>query len=183
MSVPRQVTYPSGAVIFREGEKPESPCMYDLLSGAVNIYANYGTANQTLLVTVDPDSDVCFFGEMGLVEDAARSATAVAAAETTLCVITPKDLQSYMEGRPMMILRIMQQMSGRLRDLTDRYMEACHVIAQQNEDSAEAHEPTTSEKIKEYIAFWDECMSDPSVIKAQQSSGYYWDSAWVNRWY
>lgn len=60
--------FAKGKVIFREGEQAAIPCMYDILTGVVGIYVNYGKPNQKELVVLNPDRDVSCFGEMNLVE-------------------------------------------------------------------------------------------------------------------
>lgn len=152
MSVLSTQDYPRGSVIFCEGNKPAIPCMYDILSGRVDIYLNYGKPNQMLLTTVDPDKDVYFFGEMSLIDPSyARSATAVASEDCTLRIVTEDSLQEYFRERPMFVLQIMQQMSERLRGLTKQYVDSCRVVAEQ-EASQNAH-PEMAEK---YAAMTDE---------------------------
>ena len=63
-----------GEVIFKEGEN--QMWMYALLKGSVGIYANYGTDEEKLLVELKAE-DKAYFGEMGLIDAAPRSATAV----------------------------------------------------------------------------------------------------------
>ncbi len=137
----RNEKFAKGEVIFREGDQAAIPCMYDILIGAVGIYANYGKPNQKELVVLDPNRDVSFFGEMNLVEKAPRSATAVALSDCTLRVITEKDLNEYFKLRPLFVLQLMQQMSGRLRALTEDYMKACRLAAQPSEQSDEVKAP------------------------------------------
>ena len=110
-----------GEVIFRAGD--EAGCMYDIDWGRVGIYANYGTDAQKLLAELDSDD---FFGEMGMIDHAPRSATAVALDnETTVSEITENDLLMLLDQKPAKVLMIMQQLSKQLRRLTNKYMEAC----------------------------------------------------------
>ena len=114
-------TYSKGTVIFKEGETGD--CMYDVHYGSVGIYKDYGTATEKLLTKVSPNE---FFGEMGLVENVNRSATAVVLTdETTLEVISLSDLKELFEQNPPKVEMILEHLSYRLRKLTKDYMTAC----------------------------------------------------------
>ena len=116
-------------VIFTEGDP--SDCMYDIRQGSVGIFANYGTKEEKLLVELTQDQ---FFGEMGIIEGYPRSATAVALDDATeLAVITKNDFEDYCKKNPEKTILIMKNMSGRIRDLTQNYLEACHTIAESME--------------------------------------------------
>lgn len=112
-------------VIFKAGDW--EMWMYDILDGLVGIYADYGTPDQKLLAELRTEE---FFGEMGIVEAMPRSATAVALEPTRVQVITSKDLGDYFKERPARVLQIMEQLSKRLRRLTEDYTEACRTIAE-----------------------------------------------------
>ena len=121
----KYITCRRGEIIFLEGEYEE--CMYDIFWGKVGIYANYDEPNQKLLTELHGED---FFGEMGLVDKAARSATAVALENgTQLRVITAENFREYFHERPEKILQILRHMSHRLRALTDDYVEACHTAS------------------------------------------------------
>ena len=59
-----------GDVIFRQGDMPAF--LYDIDSGAVGIYAEQGTADETHITTFGPGQ---VFGEMELIASCPRSAT------------------------------------------------------------------------------------------------------------
>ena len=116
-------------IIFNEGDKSE--CMYDIRVGKVGIFANYGTKEEKLLTELTKDQ---FFGEMGIIEGYPRSATAVAMGDMTeLTVIAKADFEEYCKKNPEKTILIMKNMSGRIRDLTRDYLEACHAIAESME--------------------------------------------------
>ena len=97
--------------------------MYDIHNGKVGVYSDYGTPKQKLLAELG-ESD--FIGEMGLVEDRPRSATAVALeANTRLQAVDAETFDDYFRERPAKVLMLMQQMSGRLRQLNKEYLKAC----------------------------------------------------------
>ena len=175
MSQLRTETFPKGTLIFKEGSEPPVPCMYDILVGRVGIYLNYGTPAQELLTTLEMDA---YFGEMSLLENAPRSATAVALTDCILHVITEKNLQQYLQERPNTVRLMLRQMTGRLRSLTDQYMEICRTIAEREPYGAEQpKDDSLNKKIEKYADFWNTCMVDTneSSLYAQQ---YGWDSTW-----
>ena len=113
-------------IIFSEGDK--SDCMYDIRVGTVGIFANYGTKEEKLLTELGKDQ---FFGEMGIIEGYPRSATAVAMGDMTeLTVVAKADFEDYCKRNPEKTILIMKNMSERIRDLTQNYLEACHTIAE-----------------------------------------------------
>lgn len=117
--------FKKGDIIFREGEFGAN--MFDILYGTVAIYSKYGTPEQQTITTLKEEN---FFGEMGLVEARPRSATAVAAEDCAVKVITAENLGSYFQEKPAQILAIMQHMSNRIRELSDDYLEACKTISE-----------------------------------------------------
>lgn len=117
--------YNKGDVIFRQGDAAES--MFDMNWGSVGIYLNYGTKEEKKLTELNGGA---FFGEMGIIDHAPRSATAVALENNTqLQEITEAQLGELFKERPAKVLMIMQQLSSRLRKLTRDYMEACKTAA------------------------------------------------------
>ncbi len=67
---------------------------------------------------------------MGLVDAMSRSASAVALDFTEARIITDKTFGAYFSEQPDKVLAIMQHMSGRIRELTRDYMDACKVAAE-----------------------------------------------------
>ena len=97
-------TFRKGQVIFHEGEAGDSMC--DLYMGRVGVYANYGTDDQRLLTEYYPDQ---YFGEMGLLDHAPRSATAVALEdETCISFVTEDSFGEFFEKNPARVLMVMQ---------------------------------------------------------------------------
>ena len=115
--------FKQGEVIFRQGDPGDS--MYDIFSGRVGVYAAYGTPNEKLLTELKANE---FFGEMGLLEKAPRSATVVALEDTAVYVIGEDDFNDYFIKQPEKALQIMRQLSQRLRRRTEDYLEACRAV-------------------------------------------------------
>ena len=116
--------YQCGTVICREGEPGD--CMYEIETGKVGVYHDYGGPNEKLIAELFGGK---VFGEMGLVDHAPRSATVVAADENTvITTITEEDFFEYYRENPTKVLDIIQQMCHRLRETTKNYIEACHTV-------------------------------------------------------
>lgn len=120
-------TFKSGEVIFQE--KTYEACMYELLEGTVGIFANYGQENEKKLTELKADKGA-YFGEMGLVENMPRSATAAALTDVRVNVISGKDFGAFFTEHPEQVYAVMAQMGGRIRELTKDYLDVCRAAAE-----------------------------------------------------
>lgn len=125
-----QLKFRCSEVIFRQGDAGN--CMYNIQSGKVGIFLDYGGPNETRLAELAKDQ---FFGEMGLLEAAPRSATAVSLEDDTqLEIISEEDFHTYFDKNPDKVLLLMLQMCARLRHTTANYVDVCQTVR----DSVEA---------------------------------------------
>ncbi len=114
-------SFDRGQIIFREGD--DGAYMYAIQYGSVGIYVNFGTPAQKKLTTLFASK---FFGEMGLLENEKRSATAVVEEDDTdLEIIQAGDLKKLFENNPAEVYMILSHLADRLRKLTQDYEEAC----------------------------------------------------------
>src|SRR5438046_9688055 len=84
--------FAEGQVLFREGDPADS--VFRLLSGAVDILRDLD-GDPILLGTVGAGQ---FIGEMGVVENHPRSATARAASEVEVEILTQTELLDQLDG-------------------------------------------------------------------------------------
>ena len=125
MSSKEILRFKRDSIIFKQGDKAD--CMYRVKYGFVEIYLNYGEKNQKLLSRVGHDE---FFGEMALLDDTVRSATAVSAdSATQLEAYSKADLVNAEFGNSAVSADLLRQMSDNLVRLTDKYMDVCKTIA------------------------------------------------------
>lgn len=118
-------TYKKGTIIFKQGEVGK--CMYIVHGGSVGIYSNYGQESEIRLTELYPTS--CF-GEMGMIAEEARSATAVAESDETFVeIIRLEDLETLFKSSPITIEMILRHLSYRLRKLTYDYYSTCKEIS------------------------------------------------------
>lgn len=116
--------YTKNTIIFKQGEAGN--CMYAVHGGRVSIYSDYGTVNQQKLTDLVSGE---FFGEMGMLSQEVRSATAVADEDGTYVeIITEDGLENLFKTNPREVDNILRHISRRLRKLTDSYFNVCKKI-------------------------------------------------------
>lgn len=117
------LTFKKDQIICKKGDF--SDCMYDISFGSVGIYDELEEGRK-LLATLYPGDT---FGEIGLIDSCARSATAIALEDkTTIRIITTETFSEYMKDKPAKVIKIMQHLGDRLRRLTSDYMEAVETL-------------------------------------------------------
>ena len=140
--------YQQGDIIFRQGD--ESSTMFEILSGKVSVYADYQTEHEKKLATFE---EMHTFGEMGMIENLPRSATAVAEEDqTTVREINGEEFADYFKEKPIQVFLLMKQMSRRLRDTTQNYVEACRTVAETMETEQKGEEKSgwLNERLKAF---------------------------------
>jgi CRP/FNR family transcriptional regulator, cyclic AMP receptor protein len=108
----------SGDIIFREGEVGD--LMYVLLEGAVELRMKV-ERGETVLKVVDTPND--FFGEMALLDDRPRSATAVAAKKSRLLAVDGPTFESMILSNGKFALKIIKVLAARIRRSNDQVSE------------------------------------------------------------
>ena len=101
---------PAGEVIFQAYEMGAE--MYVVIEGTVEL-----TIDSTVLETLGPGEP---FGEMALIDQSPRVATATAKTECTLAVIPEKRFLFLVQQTPYFALQIMKVMADRLRAMNAR---------------------------------------------------------------
>ncbi|MCR4923043.1 MAG: cyclic nucleotide-binding domain-containing protein [Lachnospiraceae bacterium] len=139
-------SYKKGDIIFKEGE--DGVCMYDIHFGKVGVYKSYGQEGEKLIKEISTDD---FFGEMGLIDNSKRSATAVVMEdETTIEYIYADDFKELFEKNPPKVEMILAHLSYTLRTLTRSYLNACQLLAEVDE-SVKGGKPL-SDELKQRVA-------------------------------
>jgi CRP-like cAMP-binding protein len=100
--------YEAGAVLFREGDPGDF--MYVVQSGEVEIRRKVGDHERVLAVL--PAGE--FFGEMALINQRPRSATAVVRRPSTLLVIEGRTFEAMIRGKTEIAVRMIKTLAGRL---------------------------------------------------------------------
>lgn len=106
--------YADGELIVRQGEVGD--CMYVIQEGKVEVIAEHDGEEIRLRELGKND----FFGEMAIFEDEVRTATVRAVGDARVLTIDKKNFLSGIHEDPSLAFRIVETMSHRIRDLTDR---------------------------------------------------------------
>lgn len=120
----KKITLDKNQIVFNEGSVDST--MYSVISGVIGIFAGYGTENQKKIAEFEKDQ---LFGEISLIGCLPRTATAVSLVNgTELYEIGEADLNQYFKDKPEQLLLLMKQLSHRLRETTQKYMDVCKTI-------------------------------------------------------
>ena len=106
--------YKAGEIIVQQGDAGN--CMFVIQKGEVEALAETD-GRQLRLRTMGRNE---FFGEMALFEKEVRTATIRAIRPTRVLTIDKKNFLGGVHEDPSLSFRILQMMSHRIRDLTDR---------------------------------------------------------------
>lgn len=112
------VTHPMGDIIFSEGEIGNE--MFIIQAGTVELHKNIGKETRVLATLEKGD----FFGEMSVLEDLPRTASARAKTDVELVRINGATFDSMLKGNTEIAVRMMRKLSRRLRDVTGMLEEA-----------------------------------------------------------
>ncbi len=107
-----------GQVIFSTGEVGDG--FHVVRSGRVRISAEVGPGESRTLAVIGPGD---FFGEMAVLDDAPRSATATAEEPTITQFLARHHLLALLERRPRLALNIIRAFSTRMRALNHKYVD------------------------------------------------------------
>ena len=113
-NLPR-VEFKTGEVIFRKGDLPDNR-VYIIESGQVAITSNVGGQGVNIAVLSRGD----FIGEMALIDDQPRSATAIAEEETSCMVLSKSQVDKALDEADFLAYTLVRTLNRRLRRLTER---------------------------------------------------------------
>ena len=103
-------TYAPGELIVEENTEAER--FFIIHTGKIEILKRFEDGEE-LVLGVHSDGD--FFGEMALLDEGPRSATARAVDETTVVEISRQDFEALLYKAPVLAFGIMKELSSRLR--------------------------------------------------------------------
>jgi len=108
--------FKDGEIIFSEFEKGDK--FYLIQSGKVELVKFLGNVQKTLDVLTPSD----MFGEMALLEDSPRTATAIAQGDTKLMVFDKNNFQNLMMSNPHVALKLLKMFVKRIYEAKRRFM-------------------------------------------------------------
>jgi CRP-like cAMP-binding protein len=110
------IDYSDGEIIFSEFERGDR--FYLIQSGRVELVKIIGTVQKTLDV-LNPTE---MFGEMALLEDSPRSASAIALGDVKLMVFDRDNFSTLLLGNPALAIRLLKTFTKRINDAKRRFM-------------------------------------------------------------
>ncbi len=113
----QDVSFSRGQQIFREGDPGDG--IYLVRTGRVQISAVLENGERHVFSEVLP-GDV--FGEMALLDDQPRSASASAEEESTVHFVPRREMVDLLKRSPELSLLLVQEISGRLREFNRQYI-------------------------------------------------------------
>jgi CRP/FNR family transcriptional regulator, cyclic AMP receptor protein len=108
-------TFAPGTVIVREGDTSMS--LYVILSGGVRVDRSRAEGGAVRVAELGVREA---FGEMGLIDDAPRSATVTAEAETTCALLAKWDFQNEIREDPEIAVALLPVLAQRIRAVNER---------------------------------------------------------------
>ncbi len=106
--------YKKGDILFHEGE--DGKVMYVVQSGKIRISKIVRDVEKTLII-LGPGE---FFGEMSILNNNPRSATASIEEDAKLLVIDPKTFEAMVRGNAEIAIRLIKKLSARLQDADEQ---------------------------------------------------------------
>jgi CRP/FNR family transcriptional regulator, cyclic AMP receptor protein len=102
--------FPPGTTLFRDGERGKE--MFVIQSGSVEISKEIRGEKQVLAVLDEGE----FFGEMAILNNKPRSATAITQDECKMLVIDPKTFEAMVKGNTEIAVRMIKKLAQRLEE-------------------------------------------------------------------
>ncbi|MBN1520544.1 MAG: cyclic nucleotide-binding domain-containing protein [Spirochaetales bacterium] len=110
--------FAAGTTLFREGDSADR--FYIVMEGRVEVWKNYNDPKPDLLGVHGPGH---FFGEMALVDELPRSATAIAREDTLTLFLYRDDFHALVRGHSSIALSVMMSMSFLVRSSNEVYVD------------------------------------------------------------
>lgn len=110
--------FPHDHVIFKEGDEGDG--MYVVGSGAVQISALIGQGERIPLARLKPGD---YFGEMAVIDNEPRSASATAEGDTCLYYLPRELVHQLLERSPILAVSLIREFSRRMREFNKHYID------------------------------------------------------------
>jgi CRP/FNR family cyclic AMP-dependent transcriptional regulator len=104
-------SFPRGTTIISAGDSTDS--LYVIISGRLKVMMSDDEGREVILAMLGPNE---FFGEMGLIDDAPRSATVVALEACELLSLSKRDFKKCLEDNFELSMTVMRGLVRRLRE-------------------------------------------------------------------
>lgn len=106
--------YPKNTVIINEGDHSDS--LYLIQEGRVKIYLADEQGKEIVINHQGPGE---YFGELALLDDAARSASVMTLERSSFCVLSKDVFRDFLADNPNVAIGLIKDLTHRVRALTD----------------------------------------------------------------
>jgi signal transduction histidine kinase len=113
----RELTFAADQPIFSQGDPGDG--IYFVKEGSVQISTTVSTGDSKVLTRIGPGD---LFGEMAVLDNDPRSASATAERPTTVFFISRPELLQLLERMPRLASALVREISRRLRTFNDQYV-------------------------------------------------------------
>ena len=113
----REMSFAGGADVFKEGDAGDA--LYVVARGQVQISAVIGEGERQVLSRV-PAGEM--FGELAIIDNQPRSATATAEVDTTVYMVPRDAMVEMLNSSPQFSFTMMREMTQRLREFNRQYI-------------------------------------------------------------
>jgi len=107
-------SFPKNSVVINDGD--ESNSLYVIVSGKVKVFLMNDKGKEIIL---NYQSAGEYFGELSLLDQVCRSASVITLEPCQFIIITKTDFMRCISLHPKIALRVMRDLTARLRELTD----------------------------------------------------------------
>ncbi|HXZ55030.1 MAG TPA: cyclic nucleotide-binding domain-containing protein [Burkholderiales bacterium] len=170
-------SFPRGTTIIAAGDVTES--LYVIISGRLKVMISDDEGREVILAILGPNE---FFGEMGLIDDAPRSASVAALEACELLSLSKRDFKRCLAENFEMAMTVMRGLVKRLREadqkigslaLMDVYGRVAHLLLEMAE-TIDGQKVVTRKLAKQDIAKMIGASREmvSRVMKDLQSGGY-----------
>lgn len=108
-------TYPKNTLLISEGDPSHE--LYIVLNGTVRVFASEKDGRE---VTLSMAGSGAYFGELGLIDDAPRSASVMTLETSKIAVVSKVDFHRCLSAHPELAMKLMRALTHRVRTLTER---------------------------------------------------------------
>src|SRR3569623_550926 len=106
--------YPKNTVIINEGDHSDS--LYLIQDGRVKIYLADEQGKEIVIYHQGPGE---YFGELALLDDAARSASVMTLERSSFCVLSKDVFRDFLAHNPNVAVSLIKDLTHRVRAITD----------------------------------------------------------------
>jgi len=111
-------SFVAGQQIFKEGDEGDG--IYFVAEGSVQISTAVGESERRVLIRIQPGD---FFGEMAVVDNQPRSATATAEEDSQLWFVPSAEMLAMMSRCPRIAVNLVREFSHRMREFNRHYVQ------------------------------------------------------------